>query len=595
MFLMKYLKHAYARERFLLKKSNPQGWICAQTRPAQGLHRVLQLYKNQSFPDFLIIMDDDTYYNMKLFVEHFRKVDSSKSIAIAGCRVRSPTKLINWTFAFGGYGLVVSMGWLKRMDRPIMCPRDDEYCRFIRQKNHIGEREVFKSGMTLADLSYAYALHQPFEQYRNWTTGFCLHSDWLLGYITNFYNVSRHLDAYMGSEINAERQGSRRLCDNLRGNCHGFSHVCHYSTPTEMIAINNIVRRRNPEEFRADTNGCVACEKDGLRHNNPSPTIDFFSFARNTSDFLAQKQVVGSHKSIRHFYKFSALDENDPSCFQSQIDSSEVIKGCKAKSMNSKRNWLLAGLRSPHSRDKHSSPPWLCEQKRLLRGVGEVLNQYRTRHGTIVLPDYLILADSRSYWNFDVFNEMLRNIEIEVKNSLTGAFAASTPLVVGGCTVEKKVFQFLYRVPLLSHGIVLNRGMLDSLTKPMYCNASIVEDPRCFVVEESQLWERETFRQGMSPIDLMRSDVIRRALGICIEAEWVFSFFFQFYASTKSSTLPLQASLAPADSTIRIYLRSVMKRSGPEMLCRYQNVNCNVDAPYCSDVSADQMLTYLRD
>lgn len=123
-------------------------------------------------------MDDDTYYNMKLFVEHFRNVDSSESIAIAGCRVRSPPKLINWTFPFGGYGLVVSKGWLKRMDRPIVCPRDVEYCRFIRQTNHIGERGVFNSGMTLADLSYAYALHQPFDQYRNWTTGFCLHSDW---------------------------------------------------------------------------------------------------------------------------------------------------------------------------------------------------------------------------------------------------------------------------------------------------------------------------------------------------------------------------------------------------------------------------------
>lgn len=115
---------------------------------------------------------------MKLFEEHFSNLDSSDSHAVAGCRVRSPTKQINWTFAFGGYGLVVSKGWLKRMVRPISCPRDVDYCRFIRQKNHIGEKEVFRNGMTLADLSYAYTLHQPFGKYRNWTTGFCLHSDW---------------------------------------------------------------------------------------------------------------------------------------------------------------------------------------------------------------------------------------------------------------------------------------------------------------------------------------------------------------------------------------------------------------------------------
>jgi hypothetical protein len=42
-----------AHERWLLKKGNPQGWICAQTRPAQGFLNVQEHYKNQNetFPD----------------------------------------------------------------------------------------------------------------------------------------------------------------------------------------------------------------------------------------------------------------------------------------------------------------------------------------------------------------------------------------------------------------------------------------------------------------------------------------------------------------------------------------------------------------
>lgn len=126
----------------------------------------------------LILMDDDTYYNMKLVTEIFRSIDSSTARAMAGCRVRSPTKLINFTFPFGGYGFIVSKGWLKKVTKPILCPRDADYCRFIRRTNHLGEKEVFQNGMTLADLAYAYATHQPYEHYRNWTNGFCLHSDW---------------------------------------------------------------------------------------------------------------------------------------------------------------------------------------------------------------------------------------------------------------------------------------------------------------------------------------------------------------------------------------------------------------------------------
>lgn len=126
----------------------------------------------------LIMMDDDTYYNMQLFVQAFKSIDNSVSLAIAGCRVRSPARIINYTFPFGGYGFIVSRGWLEKMTKPILCPRDTKYCHLIRRTNHIGERKVFQNGMTLADLSYAYSIHQPFDQYRNWTTGFCLHSDW---------------------------------------------------------------------------------------------------------------------------------------------------------------------------------------------------------------------------------------------------------------------------------------------------------------------------------------------------------------------------------------------------------------------------------
>ena len=126
----------------------------------------------------LMIIDDDTYYNMKLFADHFGPMDSSEPIAVAGCRVRSPIDKINFTIPFGGYGTTVSKGWLEKLVKPISCPRDSNYCNAIQVANHIGEKAVLKNEMTIAELMYAYSTFQPFHERETWTTGFCLHSDW---------------------------------------------------------------------------------------------------------------------------------------------------------------------------------------------------------------------------------------------------------------------------------------------------------------------------------------------------------------------------------------------------------------------------------
>ena len=144
---MSYLQTAFASEVWLRRKANSPGWMCAQTRPMQGLYHILQFYKTtkEDLPDFLIIMDDDTYYNLPLFHEYFQRhyPNSSKSVAVAGCRVRSPIDKINFTIPFGGYGLTLSKGYLSNLLRPIHCPEDQAMCRAIRRTNHLDERIFF--------------------------------------------------------------------------------------------------------------------------------------------------------------------------------------------------------------------------------------------------------------------------------------------------------------------------------------------------------------------------------------------------------------------------------------------------------------------
>ena len=112
-FLMQNQRNAYASAVWLSKKVNPAGWMCAQTRPSFGFGKVVDFYRTHpELPDYLIIMDDDTYYNIDHF-EAFMTMnikDPSVAYAIAGCMVRSRVREVNFTFPFGGYGIIFSRG-----------------------------------------------------------------------------------------------------------------------------------------------------------------------------------------------------------------------------------------------------------------------------------------------------------------------------------------------------------------------------------------------------------------------------------------------------------------------------------------------------
>ena len=66
-FSNRLVEKYFAPDTILSQKSNPMAWLCAQTRPAVGLYNILQDYKaTKKFPDYLIIIDDDTYLNLNL-------------------------------------------------------------------------------------------------------------------------------------------------------------------------------------------------------------------------------------------------------------------------------------------------------------------------------------------------------------------------------------------------------------------------------------------------------------------------------------------------------------------------------------------------
>ena len=105
------LSEGYARVPWLAKKKNPVGMMCAQQRPSLAFHNLVRTkYQNNttSLPDYLLVGDDDTYFNVELIGRYLEKEDPDVPKALAGCMVRD--FLAQYTFPIGGFGLILSRG-----------------------------------------------------------------------------------------------------------------------------------------------------------------------------------------------------------------------------------------------------------------------------------------------------------------------------------------------------------------------------------------------------------------------------------------------------------------------------------------------------
>lgn len=289
---LKRMKDHYANFKWLLKKSNPPGWMCAQKRPADGFYAVLSSYKDtgKSLPDYLFIIDDDTYVNMNEVSPFLQTAyPVQEAYAVAGCMIRSRIYEHNFTIPFGGWGTILSRPAIENFQKPLFCKpyqynsknvtlttaSGDDFtslaCWRLSQ-DPIGEASVFVEGMSVAELMHAYVKHFFYTEILHWnatSVGFCMHSDWVWGYFVNFYHVAVHsnnpkfehlledrLRGYNGSLIYAGRQTAKvkaqqKECVNKEEHCQASSHICHYITPDAMDNLHGAVRELAPNQFRA--------------------------------------------------------------------------------------------------------------------------------------------------------------------------------------------------------------------------------------------------------------------------------------------------------------------------------------------------------
>jgi hypothetical protein len=274
--LKAYERSMFARKQFLQKKSNPAGWLCCMPRPTLGLAAAFEYYRRRNdksmgglvfdFPDYLIITDDDSYYNIEIFQRELGdKPTEIDPEGYAGCLVRWPFHQIKFTFPHGGFGVVLNKAALNNLVEPIFCDEEamdpmmnvrrssfiKAACNRLKQPLY-DEAQLFHPGMGLIDLMVHYVTFQPYSKYREWTTGFCQHGDWLWGYFFSFYNVTNHvveaenlrdigenrLHSYLGSSIYNKGTGN---CLNENEKCDEHSGACHYQSPKFMESVNKKV------------------------------------------------------------------------------------------------------------------------------------------------------------------------------------------------------------------------------------------------------------------------------------------------------------------------------------------------------------------
>jgi hypothetical protein len=252
-----------------LKKKNPVGWICAIKRPPFSLAKLAESYRiglkqGYQLPDYLMVLDDDTYVNMEELERSIVTQNISKDTpaVFAGCLVRAPIHIVNFTFPFGGWGAYFSKGALHRLIKPIFCNESKSYFRNEGDEfqlkvcgrigeNLLNEKTLFNNGMSVSDLMGKFTMQNPF----------CLHADWVFGYFINYYYLSEHIvdnDFYKDVEQarlhrldNSEiyRKGTGN-CLFEGDNCNIKSPICHQLNESLMESLYSQLKILFPHKFK---------------------------------------------------------------------------------------------------------------------------------------------------------------------------------------------------------------------------------------------------------------------------------------------------------------------------------------------------------
>ena len=231
----------------LYTANNHTGWICAQKRPLEGLYQMLDRYrtKQEALPDYLILVEDDTYINTAQVASVLQeKYSSTDPNLLSGCITSYPERQ-QLVFPTRGTGTMLSKVAIHNMLKPIYCDVESPDIYSVNAcwrmgLNIMGERDFFREGMSLIDLMVEYSRAFEFSQVHAWKprTGFCLTSETALGYFIASYHIGAPEASLKATpnDFMRKKYGFTAItadgrCDN---SCSRGSLVCHGLSAKEM-------------------------------------------------------------------------------------------------------------------------------------------------------------------------------------------------------------------------------------------------------------------------------------------------------------------------------------------------------------------------
>ena len=240
----------------------------SQKRPLDSLFLVLERYKHNetSIPDYLFIIEDDTYLNMDaLLVDLQKHYPPDQPFAVAGCN-RDFLKSSGITFPEGGFGSFFTRRAIERFLQPVYCDGRNQHSHigcWRLNLNALGEQSYYTEGMSVHELMHAFTSAHKFTEVEKWSkSGYCMHADHALAFFTDFYHIPvpdgvikakqqpkdkilRRKFSFTGLKDREERSE----CANEREECKAeTARICHDIHPEQM---DHLFAEQHPQKGAA--------------------------------------------------------------------------------------------------------------------------------------------------------------------------------------------------------------------------------------------------------------------------------------------------------------------------------------------------------
>ena len=251
------------------------------------------------------------------------------------------------------------------------------------------------------------------------------------------------------------------------------------------------------------------------------PVVDVVSIGSiSRLDFLmAQVETWASHRSIRHYWGFSELNDFDPECTSaaSARDLDNKVDSCRAFHSATGNDFFSSYYgQTEGGRDRAHNSGWLCAQRRPGRALGWLHYQYA---GGTEPPDYLFVVDDDSY--IDV-PRLLHLLEWHMEQR------QQRPFVLAGCLFQAGEESPLpFDTPYGGFGTILDKHTIIQLSTPIYCKNNISNQITCDKINENSIGEATIFKDGMTLFRLFY--LYSSVQNFCYHSDWLLAYVLEHY------------------------------------------------------------------